>query len=225
MNCEEFRRGLETAIENRVIPDFTEGREHLKHCPRCRALSEDYHIIERAVEEWAVVDESPDLSGRVLAMLSNDGDLPRPPQSDASYSQFVPVLVGLSAVAALFLIVYLTQGLDQHQETITQSLPELEYQTDGPPPLEIEYDIEMERVIGDTKAAYNSFVDNVKEPFEPLTDAVTGGIADSEGALPPERAPQDPVNPLPKELVVFNDELNTSLGFLRKVFPSPSSSP
>lgn len=225
MNCEEFRRGLETAIENRVAPDFTEGREHIKHCPLCRTLSEDYHIIERAFEEWAVVDESPDLSGRVLAMLSNDGDLPRPVQSDASYSRFAPVLVGLSAVAALFLIVYLTQGLDQHQAAITQSLPELEHQTGGPPPLEIEHDIEMERVIGDTKAAYNSFIHNVKEPFEPFTDVAPEGIDDPEGSLSPERAPQDPVNPLPKELVVFNDELNMSLGFLRKVFPSPSSSP
>jgi hypothetical protein len=85
--------------------------------------------------------------------------------------------------------------------------------------------VEMELVLGDTKAAYNSFVENVKAPFEPLTDAVIGGINDSEGSLSPERSPQDSVNSLPKELVVLNDELNSSLGFLRKVFPSPTSSP
>lgn len=225
MNCEEFRSGLETAIENRVSPDFAEAREHLKHCPRCRALSEDYHVIERAVEEWAVLAESPDLSGRVLALLANDQDVNQPPQEKAPSSRFIPILVGLSAVAALFLIAYLTRGSYQIPHIAPVEL-EVNIEDGGAPPSQLEPPpVEMEHVIGDTKAAYSSLVDSVKKPFEPLKEAVTGGSDDSGGSPSPERSSQDSVSLLSKELVVFNDELNTSLGFLYKVFPAAPSSP
>lgn len=219
MNCEEFRRGLETAIENRIAPEFTEGRDHLKHCSRCRALSEDYHIIERAVEEWTAVDDAPDLSGRVLAMLANDREFIRPAQTSSPYLRFIPLLVGLSAVAALFLIVFLTQRPEQNRPDVAQTPREKDLNTAGPPP------VELVNVIGDTKAAYHSFVDGVTEPLEPLKEAITGGFDQPEKLPAPEVSPQDRRPSLPKELVVFNDELNSSLGFLKKVFPSQPKSP
>ena len=237
MNCEDFKHELETSIESRVVPDFSEAREHLKHCEHCRALSEEYHIIERAVEEWIAVDEAPDLSGRVLASLSNDRKLQRSSQPASPPSRMIPLLVGLSLVALLFLGFFLAGMSQNGSSEITQN-PEL---PDGQglvtPPLvgppsaddpipETMPENEMERVMLDTRAAYESLVHQVTEPFEPLKEVVPASVPDVENTdRPGEEVPEKSFSSVPRQLAGLQSGFRKSLGFLTAAFPPQSPAP
>lgn len=221
MNCEDFRRELETAVENRAAPDFSEAREHLKRCRHCRALCEDYDVIERAVAEWTGAEvDAPDLSGRVLAVLANERATGRLLQPARSPFRPLPVLLGLSAVALLFLAFFFYRGPDQNPANFAKSPSEFEDEVN------IEHDpIEMEHVLSDTRAAYASLVRHVTGPFEPFADEIPPAVSGDENSgslrkLPEERASSDPPH-----LAGLQSEVMKPLGFLTAVLPSPSAKP
>lgn len=219
MNCEEFKRELQTAVENRVIPDFSAAREHLKHCEHCRALSEDYHIVERAVEEWSAVDDNaPDLSGRVLAVLANEQDISSPARPVSPAARIVPVLVGLSLVALLFLAIYISQSADQKPAGVADDPPDFDPEVNTPA-------VDMEVVWRDTKAAYESLVHRVTEPFEPFKDVVPSTGSDEEETGPSEEIQEEPSDSVPPQLEGLQTEFKKSLGFLTAAFPSQSPVP
>jgi hypothetical protein len=225
MNCEDFRRELETAVENRVTPDFSESREHLKHCKRCRALWEDFDIIERAVAEWGAVDEdAPDLSGRVLAVLANDREAGRPLPARGSRPRIVPVLVGLSVVALLFLAFYLSRNPDQNRTELVNTPTELEDELNTPQ-FEEREPVEMERVVSDTRAAYESLINQVTGPFEPLKNEMSPGNSGDEDRDRPEEPQEKSPRSVPPQFAELQSEVVKPLGFLTAVFPSPSSAP
>lgn len=221
MNCEDFRGELETAVENRAAPDVSGVRDHLKHCRHCRVLWEDYDILERAVAEWtAVDDEAPDLSGRVLAVLANDREPSRASQSGTSPSRIVPVLAGLSVVAVLFLVFVLNRGPDQNAENVAKTPSESEDEVN----IESE-PVEMDRVVSDTQAAYESLVKQVTGPFEPFTDDVAPAIPGDEKTGSPGEIREKSPNSVSPQLAGLQSEVMKPLGFLTAVFPSPSPQP
>ncbi|MEW4488043.1 hypothetical protein AB1L42_08155 [Thalassoglobus sp. JC818] len=119
-NCEQFRRTLEKAIEERAsLPAGIE--EHLENCntAECQELWEDHLLLERAIAEWRDLPVSIDMSDAIVAALneeSSTGELnsthfERPAKSKAlsSTARFLTSkAAGVSIVAATTLFVFLS---------------------------------------------------------------------------------------------------------------------
>jgi len=226
MNCEDFRRELEFAVENHVSPDLSEAREHLKHCRQCRRLCEDYDIIERAVAEWVDVDDAPDLSGRVLAVLASGQESEPPPQTAGSSSRIVSVLVGLSVVALVFLVAFfLNRNPGQNPANVAKTPSDSATEEVGGPQFEPPEPVEMDRVLSDTRAAYESLVSQMTGPFEPLQDEGASGAVKDEKTGSPGENPGNSSNSVPPQLAGLQSEVMKPLGFLTAVFSSSTPKP
>lgn len=70
MNCTRFELALEEAVENRVVADAAELRQHAATCSACRALWEHYAVLEQAIPRWSRKLPTVDLADRVLSRLS-----------------------------------------------------------------------------------------------------------------------------------------------------------
>lgn len=75
MNCTEFSRRLDEAIERRESVDTVWPREHAAACAACRGLWLDALAVDQAVARWKKPVPIAGLTDRILAQVIADADL------------------------------------------------------------------------------------------------------------------------------------------------------
>ncbi|NOX54258.1 MAG: hypothetical protein GXP27_07405, partial [Planctomycetes bacterium] len=70
MNCAEFEKRLQTAVERRLPMSGGSLREHASHCARCGELWQEAVFLERVIEAWAAEVKSANLTDGVLRRLT-----------------------------------------------------------------------------------------------------------------------------------------------------------
>lgn len=131
MQCADFQRLLQTAVEERDAAAVAALAEHARVCPEteCHRLWDDEQLIARAVTAWRGVTPSPRLAPRVVSELRRSA-APMPGVSPVEHQGAQPrrggdsrSLLGLlSAAAALLVIVSFAFG--PHNEDAQLARPE-----------------------------------------------------------------------------------------------------
>lgn len=223
MNCNDLQQQLETAVENRESLALEHWREHLEDCEECRRLCADYQLLERAVTEWSGIDESPDFSDQILAILDDDPDLPQViPKQTSKGGGIFPLILALAA-AVLIVIGFRAHEIpDEPTSLVNVILPEGE---SSPGSLE-EPGVDMDQILLDTRNAYASLLGRAQSSMTPLRTAVSTHELKSSLVDKPQKASPNTSNPEPllsEELKPLQTELTQSFGFLTAFIPEPGT--
>ncbi|MBD3675318.1 MAG: anti-sigma factor [Planctomycetaceae bacterium] len=209
MNCRELQQQLERAVERRLSPPFDDWRDHLNRCESCRKLCADHQLLERAVGEWSGIETAPDLSDRVLASLENHDNVSpagahHPPERAGLFFLF-------ATIAAVILVVIVMQNRDVPDE------PNVMVKTDihTPPPEEVP-EVDMQRVLDETRSAYESLLGQAQSTITPLKKAV---VTDNNLSPAPENIEKPERRLIPRELEPLRTEMTQSFGFLTALLP------
>lgn len=223
MNCNDLQQQLETAVENRESFALDHWREHLENCEGCRRLCADYQLLERAVTEWSGIDQSPDFSDQILAILDDDSDLPQViPKQTSKGVRIFPLIAALAAAVLIVIGFRARETPDEPTSLVNAFLPKGE---SSPGPLE-EPGVDMDQILSDTRNAYASLLGRAQSSMTPLRAAVSTDGLNSSFVDEPQKASPNPQNPEPllsEELKPLQAELTQSFGFLTAFIPEPGT--
>jgi len=219
MNCDDFQRELQAAVESRSPLPIEKWRDHLNACVSCRRRCEDHHLLDRAVQEWSQLESYPDLTESVLVDLKS-------PSSDSKLPKHRPtrVISLLAICSAMLLLAFLMQDGGDVPIANSPSGPSSRQNPLEPSRPKLPADVNLDRLLVETRGSYGSLVQEAQLSLQPLTQFV-GEIEFKP--VPAEDAPTSkPMQSyLPAELDPLKEELSQSFGFLAALMPDEKPAP
>jgi len=168
-------------------------------------------LLERAVEEWSGVKQTPDLSEQILAILEEDDDVRETAPNKSPRRSGIWFVI--ASVAATVLVVIGLQNRDKDEPDVSTTFVNTSTPDDGSEGP----DVDMDEILVDTKKAYDSLLGRAQSTVTSLKPPVTVTTP------PTDVVSEEQKSLFPEELKPLQSELTQSFGFLTALIPEPEN--